>query len=184
MIGLRLTSFYLYIYSDKWGTSLSLKTVVLKLLAPGRSRIATVGLITKHISRDIQKINLFLEYQSKFDSSSLGVPLLCRCRKLQEFFNSVTAHAFIGISKVCDSHQLTPNLDSAQLFTKLSIARTFPRHPLCTIIEAHTLYFLPTGILCLNRFKQSGRVSSSILDSCTPEPYPSILSLNIAFNLH
>lgn len=82
MIGLRLTSSYLYIYSDKWGTSLSLKTVVLKLLAPGRSRIATVGLITKHISRDIQKINLFLEYQSEFDSSSLGVPLLCRCRKL------------------------------------------------------------------------------------------------------
>lgn len=58
MIGLRLTSYYLYIYSDKWGTSLSLKTVVLKLLAPGRSRIATVGLITKHISRDIQKIDL------------------------------------------------------------------------------------------------------------------------------
>lgn len=58
MIDLRLTSFYLYIYSDKWGTSLSLKTVVLKLLAPGRSRIATVGLITKHISRDIQKIDL------------------------------------------------------------------------------------------------------------------------------
>ena len=42
----------------------------------------------------------------------------------------------------------------------------------------------PTGILHLNHFKQSGRVSSSILDSCTPEPYPSILSLNIAFNLH
>lgn len=58
-IGLRLTSFYLYIYSDKWETSLSLKTVVLKLLAPGRSRIATVGLTTKHISRDIQKIDLF-----------------------------------------------------------------------------------------------------------------------------
>lgn len=58
MIGLRLTSSYLYIYSDKWGTSLSIKTVVLKLLAPGRNRIATVGLITKHISRDIQKIDL------------------------------------------------------------------------------------------------------------------------------
>lgn len=62
MIGLRLTPFYLYIYSDKWETSLSLKTVVLKLLASGRNRIATVGLITKHISRDIQKIDL-LEYQ-------------------------------------------------------------------------------------------------------------------------
>ena len=58
MIGLRLTPFYLYTYSDKWGTSLSIKTVVLKLLAPGRNRIATVGLTTKHISRDIQKIDL------------------------------------------------------------------------------------------------------------------------------
>ena len=63
VIGLRLTSFYLYIYSDKWETSLSLKTVVSKLLAPGRNRIVTVGLTTKHISRDIQKISLFLEYQ-------------------------------------------------------------------------------------------------------------------------
>lgn len=60
MIGLRLTSFYLYIYSDKWETSLSFKTVVLKLLAPGRNRIATVGLITKHISRDIQKLEYHL----------------------------------------------------------------------------------------------------------------------------
>ena len=58
MIGLRLTSSYLYIYSDKWETSLSIKTVVLKLLASGRNRIATVGLTTKHISRDIQKIDL------------------------------------------------------------------------------------------------------------------------------
>lgn len=60
MIGLRLTSSYLYIYSDKWETSLSIKTVVLKLLAPGRNRIATVGLTTKHISRDIQKVDLVI----------------------------------------------------------------------------------------------------------------------------
>lgn len=66
MIGLRLTSSYLYIYSDKWGTSLSIKTVVLKLLAPGRNRIATVGLITKHISRDIQTIDFIVRISILF----------------------------------------------------------------------------------------------------------------------
>lgn len=66
MIGLRLTSSYLYIYSDKWGTSLSIKTVVPKLLAPGRNRIATVGLTTKHISRDIQKIDFIFRISILF----------------------------------------------------------------------------------------------------------------------
>ena len=66
MIGLRLTSSYLYTYSDKWGTSLSIKTVVLKLLAPGRNRIATVGLTTKHISRDIQKIDFIFRISILF----------------------------------------------------------------------------------------------------------------------
>ena len=66
MIGLRLTSSYLYIYSDKWGTSLSIKTVVSKLLAPSRNRIATVGLITKHISRDIQTIDFIVRISILF----------------------------------------------------------------------------------------------------------------------
>ena len=77
MIGLRLTSSYLYIYSDKWGTSLSIKTVVSKLLAPGRNRIATVGLITKHISRDIQTIDFIVRISILFLKSwrSATLPL-------------------------------------------------------------------------------------------------------------
>ena len=54
-----------------------------------------------------------------------------------------TQTLLVVIRKVCDSHQLTPNLDSAWLFTKLSITRAV-RQCFYTRLSWHTLPSRPS----------------------------------------
>ncbi len=89
----------------------------------------------------------FTVHSEKRSKCNLDYPnLLCHCAfcyseldtKVIRRFLCFTAKQFVGLSKVCNSHQLIPNLDSAWLFTKLSITLPFRVLPLCTITSARS----------------------------------------------
>ena len=66
-----------------------------------------------------------------------------------------TTNGIVGISKDWYSHQLNPNLDSARLLTRLSIAPTSLFLPLPAVTSAHTTYVSgPTLIPYIHMYRQ------------------------------